>query len=72
VFGRRLTVCDMTTVIGMPVRVLATGSSMEVEDGVNPLSSTNVNDPIEVLETGLFKDTRVHIICELLRNVISL
>lgn len=53
---------DVGAGIAMPVRVLSSGCGVEVEDGVNALLGTKVDDAVEVLKTLLLEYARVHII----------
>lgn len=46
----------------MPVGVLATRGCVEIEDGVDAVLSTDVNDAVQVFEPGLLEDARVHVI----------
>lgn len=46
----------------MPVSVLAPGSSVHVEDGVDALFGAEVDDAVEPFEAVGFEDTRVHVV----------
>lgn len=53
---------DVATMIRMPVSVLTTGGGMKIEDGVDAVLRTDVDDTIQVLETRLLEDAGVHVI----------
>lgn len=53
---------DVGAVVGVPVRVLAAGCGVEVEDGVDALLGTEIDDAVEVLEALLFEHAWVHVI----------
>ena len=55
---------DVGTVVGVPSSVLTTWCSVHVEDGVNALSGTGLDYPIQLNETFLFQDPWVHVIFE--------
>lgn len=55
----------MAPMVRMPVSVLATWSGVHIEDGVDPVLSTDIDDPVQMLETRLLENTGVHIICNL-------
>ena len=48
----------------MPATVLPSWRSVHVEDGVNALSGTGLDYPIQLNETFLFQDPWVHVIFE--------
>lgn len=62
VYQLKLTVGNVASVIGVPVSVLATWCSVEIEDSVDTVLCTDVNDSVEVLEPGLFQNAGVHVI----------
>ena len=55
----------MSSVVGVPVSVLATGGGVEVEDSVDSVARADLNDSVEVLEARSLQDTGVHVICPL-------
>lgn len=59
-----LTVGNVASVVGVPVSVLTARSGMEIENSIDSMLRADINDPVKVLEAGLFEDTRVHVILE--------
>lgn len=60
--GRTLTVGDMTTMIGVPVGILAAGGSVEIKDGVDTILCAQRDHPVKVFETVLFEHAGVKIV----------
>ncbi len=52
----------MAAVVGVPVSVLTTGCGVEIENSINAVLGTNIDDSIEMLESGLLQNARVHVI----------
>ena len=50
--------------VGMPVSVLAAWSRVHIEDGVDSMLSTDIDDPVQMLEPRLLENAGVHIICD--------
>ena len=50
--------------VGVPATILAARRGVHVEDGVNALSGTGLDYPIQLNETFLFQDPWVHVIFE--------
>lgn len=46
----------------MPVGVLTACSSVQIEDGINTMLSTEVNHTVKVLETPFFQDAGIQVI----------
>ncbi len=59
---RQRTVGDMPSMIAMPVCVLTTRGSVKIQDSVDVILSTEIDDAIKVLEARLLEDPRVHVI----------
>lgn len=57
-----LTVGDVTTMVRMPVGVLTARGSMKVQNRVNSVLGADVDNTIQVFETRLLKNHRVHVI----------
>jgi hypothetical protein len=53
----------VSTVVRMPVGVLSPGCGVQIEDRVNSMGSTDVDNTVEVLESGLLEDTGIQVIC---------
>ena len=53
---------DVPLVVRVPVRVLTTGSGVQIQNGVDPVFCTEVDHPIEVLEPLFLKDSRVLVV----------
>lgn len=58
-----LTVGNVASVIGVPVSVLAPRSGVQIEDSIDTMLGTNVDNAVKMLETRLLENTRVVIIC---------
>ena len=54
----------VSRVVGVPVAVLAAGSGVHVEDGVEALGGAEGDDAVEVLEAVGLEDARVHVVFE--------
>lgn len=57
------TVGDVSTVVRVPIGVLTTRSGVEVEDGVDTVFGTDVDDPVEVLESRSLQNAWIVVIC---------
>lgn len=55
-------ICDVSSVVGVPVCVLATGGSVQIKNGVNAVFGAEVYHPIEVLESLSLENSRVLVI----------
>ena len=55
-------ICDVPSVVRVPVCVLAAGSGVQVENGVNAVLGAKVNHPIEVFEPLLLENSRVLVV----------
>lgn len=53
---------DVGASIAVPVRVLPSRCGVKIEDGVNALLGTEIDDAVEVLEALLFEYAGVHVI----------
>lgn len=49
--------------VRVPVSVLAAGRGVHIKDSVDSVLSTDINDPVEVLEPRLLENARVHVVC---------
>lgn len=52
----------MTTMIGVPVGILAAGGSVEIKDGVDTILCAQRDHPVKVFETVLFEHAGVKIV----------
>lgn len=55
---------DVPSVVGMPVCVLTAGGGVQVKDSVNTVFGTEVDHPIEVLESLFLENSGVQVISE--------
>ena len=55
-------ICDVPSVVRVPVCVLAAGSGVQVENGVNAVLGAKVDHPIEVLEPPFLENSGVLVI----------
>ncbi len=46
----------------MPVAVLPTGGGMKIEDGINSVLGTDINNPVKVFETLWLQHSRIEVI----------
>jgi hypothetical protein len=53
--------CLMRRIIAMPVLVLVTRQSVQIENGINPLLRTEIDYAVQMLETLFFDDKGFHI-----------
>jgi hypothetical protein len=53
---------DVCAGVAVPVRVLSSGCGVEVEDGVDALLGTEIDDAVEVLEALLLEYASIHVI----------
>lgn len=53
---------DMCPVIRVPVGVLSSGNSVEIQDGIDSVLRTQINDSIKVLEALFLQHSRVQVI----------
>lgn len=53
---------DVSARVAVPVRVLSSGCGVEVEEGVDTLLGTEIDDPVEVFEALLLEYVGVHVI----------
>jgi hypothetical protein len=57
-----LTVGDMAAMVGVPVSVLSARRCVQVQDGVDSVFRTDINDAVKMFKAGFFEDAWVHII----------
>ena len=55
-------ICDVPSVVRVPVCVLAAGSSVQVENGINAVPGAKVDHPIEVLEPLFLENSGVLVV----------
>jgi len=55
-------ICDVPSVVGVPICVLTAGSGVQVKDGVDAVLGTEVDHPIEMLEPLFLKNSRILVV----------